>query len=87
MTNFLNVDPLSTLSEAMVEASGAVSSDTAQAQLFLQIYSPELAAIMVPQLNAMRLRMTPGVLDKLEKLGNSLSMRELLQRVTMNIGK
>jgi len=83
---FQSIDPLATLSTAMVEATGAVSESTALSMAFLRVYSPALADQIVPYVESMRLRMTPGALGQLERLGVSLSMRELLNRVTMNIG-
>lgn len=79
-------DPLSALSDAMVEATAAVGEDTVAAMALLRVYAPAVSIEVISLVESMRLRMTPGALGQLEKLGNSLSMRELLQRVTMNIG-
>lgn len=82
----ISADPLAALSDAMVEATAAVNQRTAAAYAFLPLYAPTVAQQVLPRVESLRLRMTPGALSQLERLGNSLSMRELLQRVTMNIG-
>lgn len=82
----VSVDPLATLASAMVEAGGAISSDTAAAMAFLPLYSPAVASTVIPTVEGLRLRMTPGALSSMERVGNALSVRELLQRIQMNIG-
>jgi hypothetical protein len=81
-----SADPLTALADAMVEATAAVSSDTATAMALLSVYSPRVAKQVIPVVERQRLRMTPGALGSLEKIGNSLSIREFMQRITMNIG-
>jgi hypothetical protein len=85
-SRIISADPLAALSDAMVEATAAVNQRTAAAYAFLPLYAPDVARLVLPRVESLRLRMTPGALSQLERLGNSLSMRELLQRVTMNIG-
>lgn len=79
-------DPLMALADAAVIAAGGVSAGAVREILFLRVYLGDYGYQLTRQVLELKLRQNTGTLRRLATIINAMSLKDLWQRLNINVG-